>query len=878
MGMEQKAPHIFSIIAALEDDVRERLASEDASPYLGHYDIDARKQAVIRPIMGGLITSNDNLRGFFSKWPHLMINLIARQTLEHLGEDTGLELYPWLSKLFNVSDIPNDKRDSLHRCFRYACQQLALPVIPQSDMDGSFRVREYLLQAGVPLMHLANLAQCFTKTERQLGLPNEDDSAECARWSLAASECLHPTHSRLRFLLENDITGYYPRVYSILRRGGTLPEGLFTQNFGASLSQIGAAPNVSGASFLASPKLVFRDEDLFIEAPASQTGWSVDLGGKGIEIGASLSVQDILVPHPWPASVHLIGNKEAITLPIWIAGPASVLIFESETGRFVATAKFGEDQQVSLRPGTYTLFSRQLILVNGAESEQVTTKLHISSLVMAARSQQAESAASGPLRIVPTSHYSIELRGQFKQDARRQRLFASGGLAISIAVGDNQSAVGQLDLLLSETDGAAPIRIPLSAENLSAEQLSIDNWLGGEPRVCRLTVALVRRGESRSLAKVAAFVWVGATRFEGGLLQGRTPTNLDHMSVIAASVNSDRVVFHFAEGTAEARLAFLDPVKPQRLLADFSFPLNVLRIEVERRDPATAQPVVTAAPLGSTLNLANHGEKLLTIYSDDPDAVLALGGNRRKGLFKDNPRRQISFTALLDGLSTGEDTIRLFKGKAFEIEVLLCRLLRPSSPKRFEFKRVPGLEIDLGLENFVDQVRLRGVELISGRFWEAALRPNIPNPWVLMGWPTQVLLSQLAKDRPDYLLSFQTKQAENGIWFFQADVKLQNEIQFCRLVNARGDIFTIPLAIKDEHLVTNEEAITAFASSASDRFGILTRCHELLLECHESESWARMKWLLPIWEGLGQSVNAEIFNNSDTMGTALDLLEMTPSE
>jgi hypothetical protein len=161
------------------------------------------------------------IQRMFERWPALTSILIARRVAERIGENTGVEIYPHLAQLIGVPEVPLTRRAPLANWFRRACQTLGIPVLHRTGRRQD-NIHEYLLQAGIPFTQISEAARAFARTEGDEGLSDPDDDAACALWSAAAAERAPIAHARLRFVLEEDASGYYARLWCVLEQSPKL--------------------------------------------------------------------------------------------------------------------------------------------------------------------------------------------------------------------------------------------------------------------------------------------------------------------------------------------------------------------------------------------------------------------------------------------------------------------------------------------------------------------------------------------------------------------------------------------------------------------------------------------------------------------------------
>ena len=676
------------------------LGRGDMAPFLGHHELPAQVARQLRDeVRRGIDRIETRLRLLFYLWPALTTGWIARTVAERYGTIAQMEVYPHLADLLGVPDLDPNSRTRIAKLFRHACTRLDLPL-----PDAGEAVDAYVVQAGVPHTQIDRFAEALAKAERRAGLPDIDDDLEVATFTDVAASVVDAGHPRLRKVLEHDTVGWYARLWTMLREH---PEDVPDDAFVRLLAEAASACASARGAGLRRPCVAWRDGFLAVEIPEGPSRrWTLAAEGWHQEVVGQATPVTVPLPLPWPPAVewpvHGRARRSDDTGSLESASALSIAVFAA-TGRMVARAQFRSPDEprrpVRVIRGAYDLVcSSRFFGPEGLEATGVPGGWHL-------RIELGEEVltllrGSRSITLAAIQRPELELLGPVVCDLHGRMIY--GGRNLSVRViwprAEEEPALGDVDEepaearvvglnrpieptheLLIEVPNKEMPALPIDHEPGDGAALNLGRHFAGiEPVLRRVVLKLVRRGERRSLARTAAFVWIGLERSDGRRFVGQRPANLSAAACLHLHINDGRVALPADKSYATARLV-VDDVdgRAQREAFEFAYPGSVavlrwLDADGVRREQVLERDAVVALRPGDA--------RLLEVSSPDPGATLLIGAKVLPRAFVQRSRIGIPLATVADSCRGGADQLALRGADGTEITLarftVTCELVR----------------------------------------------------------------------------------------------------------------------------------------------------------------------------------------------------------
>jgi hypothetical protein len=732
--------------AALDEAERTLVAAlggGDMAPFLGHHQLPTQVAHQLRDeIRRGLGRREKRLRLLFYFWPALTTAWIAQTVAERYGTIAQMELYPHLSELLGVPNLDPNGRARIAKLFRHACTRLDLPLPEESEA-----VDAYVVQAGVPHAQIDRLADVLAKAEQRVGLPDIDDDLAVAMFTDVAASVVDAGHPRLRKVLEHDNVGWYARLWTMLREH---PEDVPDDAFVRLLADAANAGGKARSGSLKRPCLAWRDGLLSVEIPeGGSRRWTLTTEGSRQDVVGQAVPVMVPLRIPWPPIVEWqVGSLVRRRVETGSLEPPArewVAIFAA-TGRLVARARFALPdelmQPVRLARGAYDLVSSTRFMgPERVETSSVPGGWHLRIEIGGEVLTLLRGSRS--VNLAAVQRPELELLGSALRDLHGRAIYGDRDLGVRIVWPQTEQYVSDVDEepsnarlhglnspseptheLLVEIPGKQPMPLPIERSPGGRAVIDLGRHLGGiEPTVRRLVLKLVRRGERRSLARTAAFVWIGLERLDGRRFAGRRPANLSLAECLHLDIRKDWVALPTEGSYATARLVVDDiDGKTRREAFEFAYPglLAILRWldpNGVRREQVLERDAVIALRPGDT--------RLLEVSSPDCGATLLIGAEVRPYAFGHRPRVGIPLPTVADACRGGADLVAVRGTDG--IEITLARFTIPCDVTRW-VESTDSSSGDrvlfLGFHEPLDRMRVRARDLWHDRTATLELVPD----------------------------------------------------------------------------------------------------------------------------------------------------------
>ena len=406
--------------------------------------------------------------------------------------------------------------------------------------------------------------------------------------------------------------------------------------------------------------------------------------------------------------------------------------------------------------------------------------------------------------------------------------------------------------LLVEIPKQELLRLPIDHSPARRAVLDLGRHLAGiEPVLRRVVLKLVRRGERRSLARTAAFVWVGFERSDGRRFVGQRPVNLSAAACLHLDINDDRVALPIDRSYATARLA-VDDVdgKARREVFEFAYPglgavLRWLDADGARREQVLERDAVVALRPGDA--------RLLEVSSPDPGAILLVGAEVHPQAFANRSRIGIPLATVADACRGGADQLAI-RG-ADGTEITLARFTVPCEVVRWteNFDRLRReRSLLLGFHEPVQQLRVRVRDLWGGTKAELVLEADALRRRVITNGMSLRLEQDVGGPLHGERLVIELDDWPSGLWLMDLDAQLGQGGRWQALVNLRGDVYAWLLSHGLDEILAGD---LGQGLGLAGQIQIFARCHKELQRCFAPPCWqGGVNQILRLWRRLGGSL------------------------
>ena len=222
--------------------------------------------------------------------------ILTEKISEAYGEGNDYAVHQAIAELLGQrADKPlsNSEKKLVWREFRHACYKLGLNLSSRESGVG-YMVEEFLHQAGLPLSFVSKVTQLMLRTGSEVGLPDEDDPTGIARWQECLLDNMKYLPPTARKSIQADQTGFYVRTFLRACNSLNVPCGT---SVAAIMAEVVTQSRCSGSipgrghKVLRIPRLLWRNDELLVELPASDDDWTINVDGESRDFGEALPLK-----------------------------------------------------------------------------------------------------------------------------------------------------------------------------------------------------------------------------------------------------------------------------------------------------------------------------------------------------------------------------------------------------------------------------------------------------------------------------------------------------------------------------------------------------------------------------------------------------------
>ena len=827
------------ILENVEKELRRKIADSRGSPFIAHHDLLPEMEKIALDELVRVV--DGRLRRFLAlipKYPCTCVRVIATTLAESYGGDnSSIKVYkPIAARLRVGDDIPLHLRHRLHDGFTKACQALGL-VLPAIGPEKSAlrMVDDYLFQAGVSHNQLPKLAYAFLRAERDLGLPDTDDTKQVDDWEDRAVEFTPPGLAVLRRVVQQDPTGFHGTTFVNIRRDPTMaPACLFERTFREAINRPQEVER-GQLSKEVEPRMEFHDGELNLVVPRSAHRLEVQLHNCVYPVSGG---RRFVVPLPWPAEIRWRSHSGSGSGQEWqslrlFSDPTRILVFDGESGVRKAELNPAHPTERKAPAGPLWLLSQQPFKANGEACHTLGSMafvlyLEISTgLKICIEDREFNVEVDSRLRLQVDGIRLVRNRqGWLISRPTAVRVFGfMGTSSAELEVCVRHPAIGERKRVVRrDPQGDATVHLGLPER--------------GEFGMARASLHI--RGQARALYKLQFWYWPGLAslvagrRFEASSIPENLATeNLAHI----AENEFGLLVLHDNDAYLHALLAF----HIDRRIVYFKFPPPGVSVSVRRSD-GDERPLKK----GASLVIRRDYASTLIVRCRDRGAAIDVRGSVVPEAFGKSGKWSISFAALNeDGI---HNSVRLLRDGPQDVGLDLVKIVREAEPDFFQITRATGVRQSLSarFNRAVEEIRIDAQNLISGESCGVTTS---------LGTALQVARGiRSSKDRREMTIEVDGNEYSDGVWFVDFAIRESDREDWTPIVNASGELYALCVAPESfQHsLLSSGHDLDWLPAKAAEAYIRLTRALGIPIArpCRQSVN----RLLRRVWSKVGTSL------------------------
>lgn len=828
------------VLENVEKDLRQKIADSRGSPFIAHHDLATETEEAVLEELVRVV--DGRLRRFLDlipKYPCTCVRVIATTLAESYGGDhSSTKVYKPIAERLRIGDdVPMHLRRRLHDGFTRACQALGL-VLPAigSDETALRMVDDYLFQAGVSHNQLSKLASAFLRAERDLGLPETDDTKQVDDWEDRAVEFTPAGLSVLRRVVQQDPTGYHGTTFVNIRRDPNMsPTCPFERTFQEAIDRPEKAER-GQQSEKVTPRVEFHDGELSLAIPRTAHRLVVQLHDCTYLVSGG---RRFVVPLPWPAEIRWRSQSGAGSGQEWqslrlFSDPTRILVFDGESGvRKVELNSATLTEQRKAPAGPVWLLSQQPFRANGETCHTLgpmafVLYLEISTgLEICTKDREFDVEVDTRLRLqVDGNRIARNRQGWLISKPTTVQVFGvMGTSSAELEVCVRHPAIGERKRVVRrDPQGNATVHLGLPER--------------GEFGMARISLHI--RGQDRALYKLQFWYWpglaglVGGRQFEASSIPENLATeNLAHIAESEPGV----LVLHDNDAYLHALLAF----QVDRRIVYFKFPPPGVSVSVRRSD-GDERPFKK----GAFLVIRNDYASTLIVRCRDHGAAIDVRGSVVAEAFGKSGKWSISFAALNeDGI---HNSVRLLRDGPRDVGLDLVKIVREAEPDFFQVTRTTGVRqaVFARFNRAVEEIRIDAQNLLSGE----SRKVNTSLGTALQAAPG----IQASEDRQEVTIEVDGNVYSDGVWFVDFEIRESGRDDWTPIVNASGESYAVCVAPESiqQNLLSSERDLDWLPAEAAEAYIRLTRALGIPIAapCRQSVN----SLLRRVWRHVGTSL------------------------
>lgn len=821
------------------------------------------------------------------RWPAVFSAYLTAYVVDGYGAEGTAAVWPYVSKAIVVGQrtLNQVEQEFLWRGYRRACIRLGLDVLPLGSVQ-NFRVAEFLHQAGVPNQYLGILTLRMLQHASHSGTPDADDPKLLVLWCNELLERLGPpVPITVVRAIEADQGGFYSRLFlSVLAGDGvdpTKPDGSLQARMAEIIAGLPPNQRLPRSQGFAIPRIVWRDDLLGVELPAGSTDkWRIDIDDHGnTYLGAS---EARFIPFEFPrlpgkVRISREDGHSSKLFEVWGDGRNNRLLVFDGDGSLAGGTCLKAGEPLHVEPGAVTLVLR--FPPDGYESALIELccepRLYGMSCELAPGDQIRLQRGPAEVMILARSRPVLALNGHCFRGIGGNELYATTGLSLRgripvelLADGNAASFV----VAIATTINAEIVELPIHASVDGAFELDlvpiIQRW---QPGLARMRIELRRSGLRRSMARLAAWLWVGLTRIEDRVRfhYSKPPKNLDRDASDNLYLDEEQGVLTYRSDVKRFfRIVFsLD----SRRVVQFTAAVPGAFMVLKRFHDGQVEEL----PLrkGAVLALRSDSREVVEVHSSQ-GGVLCLGRMRQEIPARAGLRR-LHLSTLAEYLEPGTNILSIeYPQGLFES---LLQVVTPHHVLAMSSREQGGLFlVKIDLPATADALRCTAWDMLTDKHLSLDLNCNCTEARLdrfTYGWLSCGVRQTNGSFR--HVLEFPLERWPEGAWLLQVQARLKGH--WGSLVNERDDIYAWGFMLDEKGAPTTRPWLLRQIKAFDDQtaIGIFKRVHQALLTCYAPDVWNGIRWLEDCWQQLAQSFTP---NDGQLLTELLALDALNPPE
>ena len=807
------------------------------------------KLTAIRTLLGA---GTDSIRGVVSclrQWPTITVLILTEKISEAYGEGNDYAVHQAIAELLGQrADKPlsNSEKKLVWREFRHACYKLGLNLSSRESGVG-YMVEEFLHQAGLPLSFVPKVTQLMLRTGSEVGLPDEDDPTGIARWQECLLDNMKYLPPTARKSIQADQTGFYVRTFLRACNSLNVPCGT---SVAAIMAEVVAQSRCSGSipgrghKVLRIPRLLWRNDELLVELPASDDDWTINVDGEEQRFRGSTTAETIPILCALPKTVEVRGTHFTQSQILWEdKADNRFLIFDSDGRWFRSSAV--DQPAMRIPPGDYTLVLRfepdgMSAIAHLANSDP---DLYVLSITLLPGQKLEIQRGPAQIEIAAEMRPWISFSGKSIRTLTGDHIWQTEGLHIDVAIGnsaESEEMTSRQYIVRFNTGGVELGEI--APENGRAALDMVCSRLG--PGIHRIVADLCPAGTQRVIARTAGLLWKCLERQDsvGRLFCSQWPENLFDIGCENALLDRQRKQIGPRDSTKSKFQLEFHIAGHRTIILEWLVPGIFMQLDDYASTPVEHSPV----SLGMTLAATSTSRQVLRIRST-AEGQLLLQGKPFKSIGANRPA-SLHVSSLAEMLEEGTGELDLAGATG---RTRLLQLTAPHQIHHLAVMRTPyQYKYQLRFASRCSHVHLHAQNILTDEVADLTVSCDNAADW------SDKAKARLESDREDaglsnYCLTFQSRNWSSGAWLIDLDVRLggrwgsptnlrQDRIACGLLIVADGTTApTLTFILPTFGEPTNRQA-------QLERF---ERVHRALQKCYALESWQTISWLKDLWKG-----------------------------
>ena len=847
--------------------------------YLGFLDQKSRKY-----FRSEVLNKRKSLHIFLvglERWPAVFATYLTIAVVEGYGKDSNAAVWPYIDKaikspLYSSGIKTNNNKETLWKSYRAACIKIGLPVLSRKS-GSQYMVNEFLNQAGVPIEFIPNLVMRMIKYSRAYGLPEENDTHAVKQWRLGLLDNMSAMQKPVIRALETDDTDYFPQLF--FRYSSQENQDVsnhLEKKFHNQLMEI-SERNDSVTKIFKVPEVVWRDENICIEIPASENDkWNISVEGITSSYIGLFDKQIITLVTEMPYHIKVSNLSNQIwNFKLWENDANNRFLLFNEQGSFVKSCSLADDVH-HLEPGEYQVLSR--FIPSGYDEysiQEISSSPSIYSFTLKLLPSERTQLSKGPATVAlqADSKPILTWNGSHLKGVRGNELFASENLSVQLQIPEElHGDTGDMFIRLNSSNANDEIKeLPISIDHTNIIDIPLETvcseWNAG---LIRLTASVFRHGKNRTLVRHSIYLWNGLKtitshhRFEFE----RYPKNININESDNIDISANYLTFK------ESNNRFFHSVFGLGGKKQISFtwvvPGTFLYLEEYTERGFVEKPI----PKGSGVSVEEGSRKALKVFSDH-SGILHFGKFSQKYNFSHSRYKRIPLLSLVDYITPETNTVYFQPEDCNESEILL-HLSSPQFVSDFYMIQQTSstYQVIFKLVELAEKIEVKALNILDGKTKIEQLTANNPEDILSSQKKLSFSNEKNSSGVATHILDISLPKWDSGAWLLSFKIKVGE--RWHSLSNERQDNFVAGFVLSVGNIVPIETMFSELKEfSEAELLACFNYTHVALLDCYSEASWNEIKWVKRLWYELGNNLSV---SNRQTLVELLRLSTKHPDE